>query len=186
MEKANIIRIILSIFAVSPLVSAQEVPWVNVIPADSSFSVLMPAPVVFDSTQGMVAGKSMTTYFYSFDFSSGSFVMSYTDIPYLADIKDKETFEHEVQLLLEGNLANVVTSFENSKVIYNEKITVDSQPGRVFQVTGTFSGVPVQYTSRRYVIGTRLYEIMVQSVIGAIPAEYFQRFFESFELIKKP
>jgi hypothetical protein len=182
MNKSNSSVIVLSVFAVVTLGFAQEVPWVNVIPPDSSFSILMPAPVVLDSTASMIAGKSVITYSYSFDFSTGSFIVGYTDLP---NLKDKETFEHEAQLLLEGNLANVVTSFENSKVIYNEKIAIDSQPGRMVQVTGTFSGVPVQYTSRKYIVGTRLYDITLQSVIGAIPTEYFQRFFESFKLTKK-
>lgn len=167
--------------ASAALAWGQELSWQKITSPDSSFSFEMPGDVKLDSALNMAGSQLITTYFYVSLLPVGSFVVSYTDFAHLKGLEMKES---ELQTLLEGELPKVVSNLQDVEVIYNEKDSLDGNRGRKIQVTGTSSGTPLVYTSRNYLVGMRLYEIMTQSVIGAVPGEYFKRFFESFTLLK--
>ena len=169
------------VLTAASLVQAQELGWQKVVAPDSSFSFEMPGEVALDSAVSVAGSEPVTTYFYVSALPVGSFVVSYTDLNYIKGMKIPES---QLRTILEGGLPNAMATLDDVEVIYNERTMLDSNQGRKIQVTGTNAGTPLVYTSRSYLVGLRVYEIMTQSIIGAIPGEYFKRFFESFTLLK--
>lgn len=96
------------------------------------------------------------------------FAVSYADVP-LPSSKSKSILD---------NVRRGVVAGISGKLISSSNISHQGYPGREFQASSE-SGL---YTSRIFLVNSRLYQLVVVAVPGKVAAEDVQRFLDSFDL----
>jgi TonB family protein len=157
-----------------PAPPSVQVEWQQFVSPDGSFSIHMPGqPSAQTGEVETISGKVKN---HSFMFSSGGLVygISYGEFPLMHDSKNaRATLDGAREL----GLARI-----GAKLRSEREITFEGFPGRELQAE-VAGGL---FTARNYLIGHRLYSIMVFLQHPATGVENVARYFESFKLLKRP
>jgi hypothetical protein len=105
----------------------------------------------------------------------GSFVVLYGDVP--AGLKTLSP-----QDLLAAVNAHRAKPIVNAKVIRDDKVQLDGNPGRDWAVEAQGANPPYVVRQRTYLVKGRLYQVCILGNPEKIPREAVQAFFESFRL----
>ena len=152
--------------------SAQIIPapgeWINYSSAAGRFGVLMPAePRVTEQGLEIGAGKLVNNVFLALT-QFAVFSVSYADFPPKTS-KSKSLLDNVRKGVINGIKGTLISS---------SNISHKGHSGREFQASSD-SGV---YTSRIFLVNSRLYQLVVVAVPGKVSAEDVHRFLNSFDL----
>lgn len=152
--------------------SAQVIPapreWVTYSSAAGGFVALMPAePRVTEQALQIGTEKVANSVFLALT-QFAVFVVSYADVP-LPTSNSKSILDN----VRKGAVVGI-----SGTLISSSNISHKGYPGREFQASSD-SGL---YTSRIFLVNSRLYQLVVVAVPGKVTTEDVQRFLDSFDL----
>jgi hypothetical protein len=159
---------VLVLIAVFSELQAQTEPsgWVTLAPEGAGFSVLVPGEPIEKIDQK----KSFTLHSFNVTVGRATYIASYSD--YLPGKLDPVT-------ALTANRDKFNQSLQG-KIISSHQITIDGQIGIEFTTETSAANVK----SQLFLIGNRMFQIVVFVFRDANETENVNRFFESFRLIK--
>lgn len=111
--------------------------------------------------------------------SSGEvvYMVSYNDYP--AELVKKGDPDN----MLEEGKNGALGTITNAKVISSKKIKYDDNPGIEFYATGDSQGYGVAVKARMYLVGNRLYQVMILGLEGAADEDAMDDFLDTFRLL---
>lgn len=144
--------------------------WIKYSSERGRFSVVMPTqPSPRDQPIDSAAGPTVNHVFMSVK-GSAAFAVSYADYPQASDSADPQVVLDNVR---QGALNGIKGTLVSSRRIMHK-----GYPGREFQA----STKGALYTSRIYLVGNRLYQLVVVAPVGALSDTEINRFLTSFDL----
>ncbi len=161
----------------APAAVQTETPWIKFSSPDGRFSVLLPHEPKFESVAASDTSR-ITNYRYS-DLENGyGFICEYFDVESTgADL------QHFLDLTRDG-----IVSGANATKLGEEKITLDTYPGRELQLLLKVNeGVEITGLTRIYLVDKRLYSLTflrLKTMEATVGADLGRKFFSSFELKK--
>lgn len=179
MKTANCVALLLLLLANT--VRADE--WEKLTDEKGNFTVKVPGkPKKQTQTVDTELGKVEAIYYLvELKEGKGAFAVAFNDYP--KDFVAKADAEAVLDGAREGNIKP-----HNGKVTSETKIKLDGFPGREYTFSGKLGGdgEPITGNVRLYLVGDRLYQLMVLAS-EKIPAERedIGRFFYSFDRTKK-
>jgi hypothetical protein len=169
--RTKIVAMILILLS-SALALGVQAEWVKYSP-DGRFSVLLP----HEPTADKAADKDVITYSYMSLEPGIGFAGTYADLPLI--VTDLDKFLNEAR----DGIIKATGPLQGS----DQKISLESYPGREFEVTLTLPDRShMSARIRIYLVGKRLYSlsyISQQDSDAKVNAENMARFFSSFKVI---
>lgn len=144
--------------------------WTKVTSKDGGFSVLMPKQPTKSSQEVNTKAGPTTLHMYMVEYPSMAYAVMYNSVP--GTIADPEES-------LDRARDGAVKSF-GGVLVTDRKITLEGNPGREVRVKG---GKDMMITFRHYVVGNKLYQLMVSYPEGYDASDQVKKFMNSFELI---
>jgi WD40 repeat protein len=149
--------------------------WKEFTSAEGRFRVLMPGePVKQDQVAPTPAGPITVHMFMDENKAANySFTVGYNDIPPFAPRGNDDT-------MLDGVRTGALASFPGARLVGEQRIKLGSHPGRDLTIDLAAKGMVRQ---RIYLVGNRLYQLLVARSGSWPSAAAIDKFFDSFELI---
>ncbi|MBN2378455.1 hypothetical protein JXM67_01450 [candidate division WOR-3 bacterium] len=151
---------------------AEADQWVDVKSNDGGFFVRMPQEPEMQTQMIPTTAGSTPLYMYLVDFGAVAYAVMYSDLPYLEEDADLD------KVLDERRDAAVASS--NGKLRSEKKISIDGHPGRELRID---TGDNMAYTGRLYLVGKRLYQVIIVVPQGVDAKEATEKFLDSFRLL---
>ncbi|MBN1638198.1 MAG: hypothetical protein JW866_04475 [Ignavibacteriales bacterium] len=105
------------------------------------------------------------------------FMVSYNDYPAeLVEMGDPDN-------MLEEGKNGALGTIAGAKVISSKKIEYDGNPGIEFYATGDSQGYAVAVKARMYLVGNRLYQVMILGLEGTADEDEMDDFLDTFRLL---
>lgn len=120
-----------------------------------------------------IGGKSPAIYLFKVQYGTSGYVVTYDDLP-----RGTRTPEQ----VLDGARDGVLES-TGGNVETDTPLAIGPHPGRNLTVSATTSGIKMRQRVRLYLVGTRLYQILVVSPFWSAATAIEQDFLDSFELL---
>jgi hypothetical protein len=144
---------------------------------DGGFTVLMPDTPKEDKTDLATAdGTKVVQYQYLVDGGTKAHLVTYQDNPAAVEKAD------QVQKVLEGGRDNAVTNLKGKLLLSKELKLADKHSGMEFQIE--VPSLKSIYRSRIYLVGKRLYQIVVLGPKEFVDSKESDSFLDSFKLTK--
>lgn len=145
---------------------------------EGNFSVMSPFSLEESSQTVDTAAGPIEIHFFMADDGNSAFMVGYSDYP--AEIVDINDPNDMLDGAAEGATANI-----NGTLVSQNNITLDGYPGRELALEGTFDNFNASAKARIYLVGNRLYQVLVISSEGNITTEDMDAFLQSFKLLEK-
>jgi hypothetical protein len=148
---------------------------------EGRFTILFPdKPKVGQQVIKLPVGN-MTMHIFTAEFpkQTGEMVVSYADYPaqILASRKADQMLDDSVTGTIQGMKATLVKS---------DRITQAGAPGREFSWTVANSKGPLKGQGRIFLVGPRLYQILIVGTEKSLTSDVYDMFFKSFEFKPAP
>ena len=148
-----------------------ESDWIVFSPKDGGYSVKLPGePTVRLLPHVTEEGRTISTL-YELTREDITYVVGYMNHPISVEAANRDKF---LSMAAESGITSA-----GGTVIGNTAISLDGSPGR--EVTGEIKGF--SYRSRVYLVGKRLYLLIVSLPSNKTNSENAAKFFESFKII---
>lgn len=176
-------RTALCLFAATLLFAGcgAKADWQKYDAEDAGFSVLMPSKdvEVESNTASTVAGN-IEIYMYSVSLSKAYYMIAYNQMDFL---EDAELTDSDMNDILEGGVEGALNTFPDGEFIYKRNTTLSGHPGIEYRAEGTKNETEMVIFGKVYLVGTRLYQVMVTTVKGDANNPDIAKFMDSFKLI---
>ena len=168
-----------------PRIAYDEQAWKEFESTEGGFIIAFPGKPGFMTQTGQALAGPVANHIHGLDIGVAVFMVSYTDIPSLVPADDKELINHGLDVGRDRALSGT-----NSRLISEEPLTLDGYIGRGLFYSSDDGSLT---HSRSYIVGNRLYQVVVVSDdYRKSPKEdkvFFKglvnRFFASFKLTRK-
>ena len=176
----NSTRILCILLIAAPVLAQEESPnrtWSSFSSSDGSFSIMLPATPAENVTETPVEGATLKTTSYSLNpGAEGFYFVSFTDNPGLKASPPEEAFD------------GVQTELESAGTLLEQMpVSIDGFSGREIRIEMTAKQPgDVLTTARVFVVGDRLYQLLVSRQKATTSPEDQDRFLDSFKILKKP
>jgi hypothetical protein len=148
---------------------------------DAGFLVLMPSKdvKVESNTASTVAG-SINIYMYSVSLSKAYYMVAYNQMDFLegADLADSDKND-----ILESGVEGALNTFPDGEFIYKKNIKLNGHPGMEYRAEGTKNKTEMVIFGKVFLVGTRLYQVMVTTLKDDAGNPNIRKFLDSFKLI---
>lgn len=118
---------------------------------------------------------TITAYIVGYESRSAAYMVMYADYPQ-SHVQSTSADE-----ILDGACDGAASNI-NGRVISKTPITIGNHPGRELRVSATHEGKQVEVRNRVYLVGNRLYQVLVTSAPGGTQDSTANRFVDSFKL----
>lgn len=145
---------------------------------EGKFKTTFPAEPKSQSVPLDTALGKVTYYAFVAETGGGNLAwgVSYNDYPDAIKQSDPNT-------VLQGAMQGAAGQFTGGKITKQGKIKIGNHPGLEFTVTGKAGELDINYHSRIYMVGVRLYQVQVVQVgKEPLPPEDITKFMKAFEL----
>ncbi len=153
---------------------AQETSaWTSFTSAEGRFTVLMPSkPKIEDKDTDTTQG-TLPLHLFSSSNDNAYFLISYNDFPNLD--------ETNLQAALEAGRTGAIQSM-GGELVSERKISIGNNPGLEFRAKKISEGSEIIANARLYLVGRRLYQLLVLAYKPHADSPDIQRFLTSLEL----
>lgn len=143
------------------------------------FSIMIPAtPEESTQTMNTQAGK-IDLHMFTAEKGDVGYIVGYSDYP--EDVVKQSDPENMLDGSRNGAVSNV-----NGKLVLESKVSLDGNPGREIVIDAkTGAGQDATVKARIYLVGSRLYQVMVIGPKGQISSADMDEFLQSFKLSQK-
>ncbi|MDM8519703.1 tetratricopeptide repeat protein [Anaerolineales bacterium HSG6] len=144
--------------------------WEEMVSQDGGFSVMIPPggePIEELQADGMSLFGS--------DFGESAYIVMYSPLPTGASEVDPEE-------LLDSSQESIFNDPDN-ELVSTESVTLGDYVGRRVIFTGDSDGEPMRFSSQMYIIGDKLYQIMLVTPEADDNPANIMRYWESFQLL---
>lgn len=174
-------KIAVFLLAVALLVSCGGVKWTEYTSEDGGFSVLMPSDKVDTekSTQYTEVGP-IDLYMHSVSRDDAFYLVSYNDMDFLEGIKMTSADMNDI---LEDGVQGSKNTLPGGKFIYRRNTSMAGNPGKEYRIEGKKGDLEVAVFGKVYLVGTRLYQIVVTTTKENAESKDIPKFMESFRLM---
>jgi hypothetical protein len=108
-----------------------------------------------------------------------AYIVSFNEMDFLEGIE--LTSQDEDDILSDG-VDGAVESFEDGDFVYVKDISIGGNPGKEYKARGRAQGMDMVVMGRAYLVGTRLYQLLVTATEKGLVKDDVEKFFDSFEL----
>lgn len=147
--------------------------WIEFSPQDGGFSITMPDKPSQQTLPHKTENGQTSSPLYELTKGAFKYVITYMDYPFSVEGNERDKL---LDMGAEAGITNV-----GGKVVSNTPISLGSYPGR--EVKGEMQGV--LYRSRVYLVGQRLYLLIVWMPSNKTNPENAAKFLESFKLVAR-
>jgi hypothetical protein len=173
-------RSLLLVCAAAALLAACGGSWQEVAPPEGGFSVMMHATPRFEKSDIETPMGTITGHWYAVEVSESVFGVGYSDYPQqvVANVAPKWMFT----TVRESWVKRI-----NGKLVgEGEEIRLDRlHPGMDFSARGELRGYEVLLRGQLYLVGNRLYQVIVFGRRETLPRGDIHRFLASFKLVPR-
>jgi len=160
------------------LAGCGEAAWSEFSSEEGAFSVLMPgAPTEQTQTQNTEAG-AIDVHSFVFEQGGVAYLVGYNDIPAVV-IESAPS-----AAILDGACSGQIDQVKGT-LLNKEEITLGAYPGRDMEIQIEDSDGISSLRSRTYLVGDRLYQVMVIGPKGQGASPDTAKFFDSFNLVEE-
>ncbi|MBT3362408.1 MAG: hypothetical protein HN929_09605 [Chloroflexi bacterium] len=172
--KRKILVFILATAIAVTMTGCGAAAWEEYTSTDGSFSVQMPGTPVEETDSLDTVVGNIDIYAFSVENSDAAYAVVYSDYP------QSMIDQSNVQDMLDDACSGAVEGAQGS-MNSQTSITYSSYPGREINLTTSNDTI---ITQRMYVVGNRLYQLLIETEAGDASSSNVAKFLDSFELVQ--
>lgn len=176
----RIIPLLLLLFLTCAGAFAQQSPgeWLTFKSPEGRFSINMPGhPEGSSKEVNSEVGKLML-YTFEIGTDSGHFGAAYADYPIAP--RDAANAAEVLVAVQNGSVKGI-----NGKILSEKVISFKEYPGREFKASGEMNNFKFVYSARIFIVGQRLYQMVVVTSVGNEDRPDVSKFLTSFDIAEK-
>lgn len=174
-------KIVLCLLAVALVAGCGGVKWTEYTSDDGGFSVMMPGKdVETEKTTTYSEAGPIDLYMHSVSRNDAFYMVSYNDMDFLEDIQMTAADMNDI---LEGGVEGSKSTLPGGKFIYRRNTSMSGNPGKEYRIEGTKDDLDVVVFGKVYLVGTRLYQVVVTTLKSNAESEDISKFMNSFRLL---